>query len=343
MNDIRIRRQGAAGRITLARPQALNALTPDMAAAIAAALDRWRDDPDVPLIVLDGEGPRAFCSGGDITEIYRALTAGDYAMPRGFWRDEYRLNLALARYDKPIAAFLRGFTMGGGVGLGCHVAHRIVGESSRIAMPECTIGLIPDVGGSHLLGRAPGRLGEFLGLTGARLGPGDAIYAGFADHYLPEAAWPALIARLEATGDAGEIRAAEAEPPPGRHAFSHDLIDEVFSAADLAGIAAGLSRWSGDTPAVATEALARNAPLALASALVAIRDGRAAPGLEPAFAREYRYVWRAAEQGDFREGIRARIIDKDNAPAWAHATPAEVTAEEVAAMLAPLGEPEWAP
>ena len=343
MSDISIRKSGAAGRITLTRPKALNALTPAMGDAVAQALAQWRDDPEVALVVLDAEGPRAFCSGGDISEIYRALATGDLAMPRRFWRDEYRMNLDIARYPKPVVAFLQGYTMGGGVGLGCHALHRVVGETSRIAMPECTIGLIPDVGGSYLLGQAPGRLGEFLGLTGARMAAGDAIYTGFADHYLPEADWPALIARLEETGDTEDIFAAAHEAPIGRHALSHDMIDEVFSAPGLAGVVAGLARWSGETPEAATLALSRNAPLAMASALEAIRRGRAMEDVAEAFALEYRYVWRAAAQGDFREGIRARIIDKDDAPAWAHPAPEAVTAAEVAAMLAPLGPDEWAP
>ncbi len=178
MTDIDIRQQGRAGRITLNRPKALNALTYDMIRAIEAALDAWRDDDAVKLILIDAIGDRAFCAGGDIADLYRTGTAGDFAYGQQFWRDEYRMNAKLAEYPKPVVSFLQGFTMGGGVGVGCHASHRIVGDTSQIAMPECGIGLVPDVGGSLILARAPGHLGEYLGLTASRMGPGDAIHVG---------------------------------------------------------------------------------------------------------------------------------------------------------------------
>ena len=190
MSDILIRKIGRAGRITLNRPDALNALTYAMIHDIEAALDAWRDDDEVALVVIDAAGEKAFSAGGDIAEMYRTGTAGDFAYGRTFWADEYRVNAKIAEYPKPYVAFMQGFTMGGGVGVSCHGSHRVVGESSRIAMPECGIGLIPDVGGSFLLARAPGRLGEYLGTTGTRMGPGDAIFAGFADLFIPEAAGP---------------------------------------------------------------------------------------------------------------------------------------------------------
>ena len=186
--DIYVRRDGSAGRITLNRPEALNALTYDMCLAIEKALDEWREEPGVRLAIIEGEGERAFCSGGDIAEMYKAGTAGDYEYGRRFWRDEYRLNAKIAEWPKPVVSFLQGYTMGGGVGVGCHGSHRVVCESSRIAMPECGIGLVPDVGGSLILARAPGRLGEYLATTAARMGPADAIAAGFADMFVPRGA-----------------------------------------------------------------------------------------------------------------------------------------------------------
>jgi enoyl-CoA hydratase len=140
--------------------------------------------------VIDAAGDKAFCAGGDIAEMYATGTAGDFDYGRRFWADEYRMNAKLFNFPKPVVTFLQGFTMGGGVGVGCHGSHRIVGDSSQIAMPECGIGLVPDVGGSLILARAPGRLGEYLGTTAARMGPGDAIHAGFADYYIPEDAGP---------------------------------------------------------------------------------------------------------------------------------------------------------
>jgi enoyl-CoA hydratase/carnithine racemase len=199
--DIAIRKEGRAGRITLARPRALNALTWEMCLAIEAALDGWRDDAEVALLVIDAEGERAFCAGGDVAAVHARAVAGDHDYGRRFWTDEYRMNAKLFNFPRPVASFMQGFVMGGGVGVGGHASHRVVGESAQVAMPECGIGLVPDVGGSLLLARAPGRLGEYLGVTGARMGPGDAIHAGFADYFVPEAAWEALKAELCATGD----------------------------------------------------------------------------------------------------------------------------------------------
>lgn len=170
MEDLNIRKTGRAGRITFTREKTLNALSRNMAQAIHAALQDWRDDPDVALVVIDAEGERAFCAGGDIAAVWRAAIAGDHSVGRRFFADEYRMNAAIADFPKPIVAFMQGFVMGGGVGVGGHASHRIVGDSTQIAMPEAGIGLIPDVGGSWLLSRAPGRIGEYLALTGARIG-----------------------------------------------------------------------------------------------------------------------------------------------------------------------------
>jgi enoyl-CoA hydratase len=338
MTDIHIRRAGRAGRITLNRPKALNALTWEMCLEIEAALDSWRDDPAIALIVIDAAGDRAFCAGGDIAVMYETARAGDYDYGRRFWRDEYRMNAKLAEYPKPIVSFLQGFTMGGGVGVGCHAAHRVVGDTSRIAMPECGIGLVPDVGGSWLLARAPGHTGEYLGVTGARMGPGDAIFAGFADHYLPEAAWPARIAALEESGLAAAVT-DHALPAPGAPlAAMQDDIDRAFAAATLGDLARWLVREEGDVADSLRAALARNAPLSMACALELIRRQRAAPDIRAALGNEFRFTYRAAEKAGFIEGIRAAIIDKDRSPRWQHAGPEAVTVAEVAAMLMPLGD-----
>ena len=171
MADISCRIEGRAGRITFTRPQALNALSHPMALAIEAALDAWRDDPAVALVLIDAEGERAFCAGGDIAQMHAAGVAGDYAGPRAFWRDEYRMNAKIADYPMPVVALMQGFVMGGGVGVGCNASHRVVGATAQVAMPESGIGLVPDVGGSLLLARAPGHAGVYLALTAARMGP----------------------------------------------------------------------------------------------------------------------------------------------------------------------------
>ncbi|WP_428925520.1 enoyl-CoA hydratase/isomerase family protein [Marinibacterium sp. SX1] len=330
--DIRI--IGRAGRITLTRPKALNALSYDMCLAIDAALIAWADDPAVDLVVLDAQGDKAFCAGGDIARLYDTGLAGDYAFGRRFWRDEYRMNARLADYPKPVISLMQGFTMGGGVGIGCHGGIRIVGDSSRMAMPECGIGLVPDVGGTHLLSRAPGRLGAYLGLTAARMSPGDAIHAGFADRYLPEADWPALIARLEATGDTACI--PDHAPPPSPLAAEAARIDRLFAGSDVTDISQRIQEDDSDTSSAALKAIRRNSPLAMAATLGLLDRLDASTTIRDALTGEYRFTWRAMDQGDFLEGIRAQIIDKDRNPHWRD-TLDTLDPARVAAMLAPLG------
>lgn len=336
MTDIHLRTDGRAGRITLDRPGALNALTWDMCLAIEAALDGWRDDPAVDLVLIEGAGDRAFCAGGDIAEMHAAGTRGDFAYGQRFWRDEYRMNAKLFRFPKPVVTFLHGYTMGGGVGVGCHASHRIVDDGSRIAMPECGIGLVPDVGGSLILARAPGRLGEFLGTTGHRMGPGDAIHAGFADLYVPSG-WDALAARLCETGDASLADAAGRPPPPGELAGWQAEIDRLFAGETLGDIARGLQDADGPAAEAARTALARNAPLSMACAVEMLHRLGDDPTIAQALELEYRFTHRALELSDFVEGIRAQIVDKDRTPRWKHPGPTAVPPVEVAAMLRPLG------
>jgi enoyl-CoA hydratase len=337
MADVLIRREGRAGRITLNRPAALNALTYAMCLEIDRALIAWADDPEVALVVIDAEGERAFCAGGDIAEMYATGTRGDFGYGRRFWADEYRMNARIAEYPKPVVSFLQGFTMGGGVGVGCHGSHRIVGESSQVAIPESGNGRVPDGGGSFLLATAPGRFGEYLGTTGARMGPADAILAGFADRFVPEADWPALKARLVGTGDAGAVEAAAREAPAGRLSARRPEVDALFAGATLADIAGTLKATETAFAADALKALGRASPLSAACTVEMIRRLRAAPTMRRALAMEYRFTFRSMERADFIEGIRAAIIDKDRSPRWRHAGPGTVPAEDVERMLAPLG------
>ncbi|MFO1139912.1 MAG: enoyl-CoA hydratase/isomerase family protein [Paracoccus sp. (in: a-proteobacteria)] len=328
MADIFTRKDRRAGRITFTRPQALNALDHDMALAIYRALAAWRDDPEVALVVIDAEGERAFCAGGDIAALYHAARAGDHLVGRVFFRDEYRMNARIAEYPKPIVALMQGFVMGGGVGVGGNASHRIVGATTQVAMPETGIGMIPDVGGSWLLAHAPGRAGEYLGLTGARMGPGDAIWAGFADTYIPEAEWPALIDRLAGTGD---VAAIQGQPRPAAPLAGMDL--SAFAGATVADIMAALEAM-GDEASL--KPLRRASPLSMAATLELVRAARKDASIRDSLAREMRFTARTTESGDFLEGVRAQIIDKDRNPQWhADASPAHV-----AAMLASLGHGE---
>lgn len=337
MTDIMIRKTGRAGHITLNRPKALNALTWDMCLAIEDALGNWRDDPDVALIIIDGAGERAFCSGGDIAEMFAAGQRGDLDYGRRFWRDEYRLNAKIFNFTKPIVTFLHGFTMGGGVGVGCHARHRIVCENSQIAMPECSIGLVPDVGGSLILANAPGHCGEFLGLSGDRMDASDAIYAGFADHFVPQEAWEDLKKTLITTGDAKAIENARQTGPAARLATWQDEIDRCFAGLSLADIYRTMPAAPGPAIAHARKLMDRNAPLGMAVATKIIQANRADPGIEKALDREFRYTYRCVAQGDFIEGIRAAIIDRDRAPKWQHPNWQAVTEADVAQMTADLG------
>ena len=230
--------------------------------------------------------------------------------------------------------------MGGGVGVGCHASHRVVGEISRIAMPECGIGLVPDVGGSLLLARAPGRLGEYLGTSGYRMGPGDAIYSGFADYYLPEAKWPDLIRRLENTGDWTEIDRAAQTAPDAPLEGLQPSIDAHFGGETFRDVLRSLRATDDEFSRATLERLAPLAPLALASAVELVHRARNRDRIEDALRNEYRYAHRIAAQGDFREGIRAAIIDRDKSPKWTHDAIDGASPAEVSAMLMPLGQDE---
>ncbi|THD74690.1 3-hydroxyisobutyrate dehydrogenase [Thalassobius vesicularis] len=337
MSELTIRTRGRIGHITLTRPKALNALSYDMCMAVERAMDAWRDDASVALIVIDAEGEKAFCAGGDIAEMYATGTAGNLDYGRKFWRDEYRMNAKLAEYPKPIVSLMQGFTMGGGVGLGGHVSHRVVCDSSQISMPECGIGFVPDVGGSYILARAPGRLGEYLGLTAARMGPGDAIHAGFADHYIPQDKWPALIDQLAASGDVAAVALAAQPAPDSPMAAQQPEIDALFGGEGLQDLLNALHTDGGEFAAKALKTLMRNAPLSMAVTLEMIHRLRG-PSLtiRKALEMEYRVSHRIMEHGDFLEGIRAAIIDKDRNPKWKHAHDS-VPATAVSQMLMPLG------
>ena len=336
MPDIIITKSGSAGRITLNRPKALNAMTYAMCTAIEAALEAWRADPAVSLVIFDAAGEKAFCAGGDIAELYTTGMQGDFAYGQTFWRDEYRLNAKLYCYPKPVISFMQGFTMGGGVGLGCHGSHRVVGETSQIAMPECGIGLIPDVGGSLILASAPGRLGEYLGTTATRMNAGDAILVGFADYFIPQDQWPSLIESLQETGNCALIAAAAQSASEGPVARDKHLIDRHFSGETLTDIVNALRHDDSAFSQKTLGLMARNSPLAMACSVEAIHRLRGSPEMHKALELEYRFTYRAMEHGDFLEGIRAAIIDKDRNPQWQHTLDA-VPSVAVSRMLMPLG------
>jgi len=337
-----IAREGAAGRIRLDRPEALNALTAPMCRAIDNALAAWADDPAVALVLIEGHGERAFCAGGDLRALHGAGTSGEAEAARAFWRDEYRMNARIAEYPKPVVSFLHGLVLGGGVGLGCHASHRVLGETARLGLPEASIGLVPDVGSTLLLARAPGRLGEYLGTTCLQMAPGDALLAGFADSFVSEARWPELKAALCRSGDPAEIAGfAETEQRPAPTLLAHaEEMEDAFAGERLADIVTRLRHSGGSFAEESLERMARHSPLAMACAVELVHRMRVKahkPGaIRAALELEYRYAHRAMTGGDLLEGIRSALIARDGAPRWAHALDA-VPAVSVSGMLLPLG------
>lgn len=332
MSEVEFARRGHLAEIALNRPRAMNALTYGMVTAIRAALDEWATDDTVQTVLLIGRGDRGLCAGGDIVALYEDMLGGDGTGSATFWRDEYRVNAFISRYPKPFVAIMDGVTLGGGVGLSGHAALRVVTERSRVGMPETSIGYVPDVGGTWLLSHAPGQLGSYLGLTAGAMRAADAILTGFADHFVPSARLGELYRELE-TGDAREVLARFAEEPPtGELAAAREWIDPAFSAPTVAEI---LARLRADPRGQATaELIEAKSPTAVSVTLEAIRRAAELPDLEAALAQELRVSLHAFSSHDFREGIRAQVIDKDRRPNWQPPTLAEVTAAEVAAYFA---------
>lgn len=342
MSDIIARIEGRAGRITLNRPQVLNALTQHMVSAIAQALDGWQHDDAVRLVMIEGAGERAFCAGGDIQSLYRTGRRAP-EIGRRFWFDEYRLNARIHHYPKSYVAIMDGVTMGGGAGISIHGSHRIVTERSTVAMPEASIGFMPDVGSTRLLADAPGETGLYLGLTAARISAADAIYAGFADAYVPSQRLAELKGRLAEAGDPSVIGHFSETPPVSELKKSRGRIDLFFGRETLKGIAAALEDADGAWEAETLSAIRRVSPLSAAATFEAIRRARQLRGLEACLATEYRFAWRSLEGEEFFEGIRAAVIDKDRKPKWQIARIEDVPPEYAERIFAPLGEHEWSP
>ncbi len=319
MGDVDIRVEGHAGRITLNRPQALNALTLPMVQAIDAALAGWADDPAVALVIVDGAGGRALCAGGDIRVLYEAARAGDMAVPHAFFSAEYAMNARIAAFPKPYVALMDGVVMGGGVGLSAHGSFRVVTERTRLAMPETGIGLFPDVGATWLLSRKLA-LGLHLALTGARIGAADAILAGLADTCTPSAALPALVERLCACATRAEVSAcieAAAEAPPEEGvAAERGWMDECYRHSTVELILAALHASTHPAAHAAANEIAGKSPSSLKVTLRALREAEAMADLTEALAQELVLAMGCMRSHDFVEGVRAAVIDKDRAPRW---------------------------
>lgn len=320
MSDMIIRTVGPVAHATLNRPKALNALNHQMCLDLETAMKDWAHNDNIKLLLIDAEGEKAFCAGGDIVGIYRQAMEGDYTSSLKFWRDEYRLNLAISTYSKPYIALMDRIVMGGGVGISSHGSHRIVTERTMFAMPECAIGLLPDVGGTYLLANMPGHSGEYVGLTGARLDGADCIYAGLADYYVHSDQLPALKSALIKTGDPAVISDFSSTPPASKLAAQQDEIDAVFMLESVAEIENACATSQADFAGMANKGLAHGAALSKICTLNAIREARKTGSLARALRTEYRFVSRIVKDGEFIEGVRAAVIDKDRNPKWQYQT-----------------------
>lgn len=341
MSDIIIQNYGAVGRITLNRPKALNALTHDMIREISKALDAWEDDVSISCVVIEGTGDRAFCAGGDIQTIYENGRSNP-DMIRQFWREEYELNYRISRYSKPFIAFMDGFVMGGGVGVSAHGSHRFVTERSVVSMPEVSIGFLPDVGGTWLFSRSPGKVGLYCGLTAARMNAADAIYAGFADYYIAAEEIEDLIEQLRDGRDIQELAQELNCSFDGTSLLESNRaeIDELFSGETFNECLQKLEGRKTEFALETIKALKRNAPFAVTCAFYAINNGRGLASLGECLQQEYRYVYRCLEGEDFFEGIRAAVIDKDRNPQWQPSDYVDVSADAVEGMFRSLGNDE---
>ena len=342
-DEIRFERRGALGIVTLDRPRALNALSLGMIGALHAQLDAWAADAAVTRVAIRGAGGRAFCAGGDIRHIYACGKAGRFDDVFAFWQAEYRLVARMQRFEKPIVALIEGVVMGGGAGISLHGPHRVASEGYVFAMPEVGIGLFPDVGMTYALPRLPGRIGTYLALTGARVGPGDALAIGLATAYAPAEDFDAILDRLAEGGPiAAALDTGASRPPTGPLVAERGLIDDVCSGDDVAAILGRLdvAASAGSTFAAETAALMRTrCPTSLCIAREQMARG---PDLDFAEAvlTEYRLVTRLMHGHDFFEGVRAVLIDKDGRPDWRPATLEAVDRDAVRAAFGPAEGPE---
>jgi enoyl-CoA hydratase len=345
-DEVLVRRNGGLGRLTLNRPAVLNALTPSMVARMVEVIMDWEADDEICAILIDGAGDRGFCAGGDVRFLHASGRRRD-GLAQRFWHDEYVLDALIARCARPVIGIMSGIVIGAGLGLTGHAGHRIATENLRLSMPEVGIGLIPDVGATWLLSRAPGETGTYLGLTGASVGVGDAIALGLADRFIPAKHLPLLVERLsdpETSGGGDHLEAnleAFAERPVKTPLWERRaVIDRCFRFDTLEEIAAALAAEPGDWASTALELLRTRSPTSLKISLAALRAARGLESLEDCLRLEFRLVCRILDGHDFYEGVRSAVIDKDRDPHWSPGRIEDVTDETVRAYLDPQHAPD---
>jgi enoyl-CoA hydratase len=344
--DLIVRREGAAGVIRLNRPKAINAVTLEMFRDVDKALDAFEADPAVGLILLEGAGERGLCAGGDIRALYESSqTRGD--LGKILWREEYILNARIAKFAKPYVAFMDGIVMGGGVGLAAHGSHRIVTDRTKLAMPEVGLGFFPDVGGTWLLSHSPGEIGTYFGLTGQTMNGPDAVYAGFADAVVPAAKLAGMreaLTKIRAGANFTDVKSVIDGFATGETAgpvatlqsgidswFAHDRMEDIFAA---------LHRDGSELALATLKTLNEKSPRGMVVTLKLLRLARASSSLQECLVREYRAALEVFASDDFREGVRAAVIDKDRSPKWSPPRIEDVTPEMVTPYFANLGKDE---
>ena len=331
--EILTRVDGGVGILTLNRPGAINSLTQNMVDTMSRVLDRWAADDAVRAVVVEGAGERGLCAGGDVVAIYHSARA-DGTDARKFWFDEYRLDAAIARYPKPYVALMDGIVMGGGVGISTHGSVRVVTDTTKMAMPEVGIGLIPDVGGTYLLARA-GALGLHVALTGAPFSGADAIALGLADHFVPHEALAAFTGDIVDHDVDTALAKHAVEPPASALMAQRHWIEECYRADTVIEIVARLRGHDAGPANDAANAIAGRSPIAVSVAFESIRRAAKLDTLEDALVHEYRVSCGALRSHDLVEGIRAQLIDKDRNPKWAPASLTAVTTSEVESYFTP--------
>ncbi len=344
-SDILTRVEGRTGIISLNRPGAIHALTTPMCQAMTEALTGWMADPAIDAVMIDHAEGRGFCAGGDI-RMLATSGAADGAEAREFFFIEYRLNHLLFVYPKPVIAFMDGITMGGGVGLAMPSRYRIATENTRFAMPETGIGLFPDVGGGWFLSRLPGRVGPFLALTGARLDGAECHALGLATHYLPARALVDAKQRIAAAPQDLEAILAELQvaPPPARILGNREQIDRLFASDRYEDILAALTADGSEWSEKELKTLSTKSPQTCKVALRQLKEGAQMPDFASEMRQEYAIGARVVQMHDFIEGVRALIIEKDNAPRWNPETAEGVTDALLDKIFAPLPEDQaWTP
>jgi enoyl-CoA hydratase len=330
--DILVKVENGVGLVTLNRPKAINSLTHGMATELERALRNWEGDDSVHTVLLTGAGERGLCAGGDVIAIYHSAKA-DGAEARSFWHDEYVLNAYIAEYSKPYVAIMDGIVMGGGVGVAAHGSVRIVTDTTKMGMPEVGIGFIPDVGGTYLLSRAPGRLGLHAALTGAPFSGADAIAMGFADHFVPHAELSEFTAAIVKDGVDAALSTFAIEPPASPLLAQRHWIDECYAGETVVDIVAALRGHDAGPAIDAANLIDGRSPIAVAVTLQAVRRAADLKTLKDVLRQEFRTSRAALRSHDLVEGIRALLVDKDRNPKWSPATPALCSPDAVEAYF----------